>query len=165
MNYHDYEEYNTSGGKETFLRNFMNDRAPEHMPRVEAIRHNFLFLYGERDSGTISIVESVAQEVFGDDWKRHVYLRIDDGQQYPYKLHGSKVATSDKVIFISTEDRHLRKWLDMYRASRRVRFTGVHGDLLPLRQRLLAMIEDIHANGGNVNDLRHLVEQIPAHLP
>ena len=165
MNYHDYEEYNTSGGKETFLRNFMNDRAPAHMPRVEAIRHNFLFLYGERDSGTISIVESVAQEVFGDDWKRHVYLRIDDGQQYPYKLHGSKVATSDKVIFISTEDRHLRKWLDLYRASRRVRFTGVHGDLLPLRQRLLALIEDIHANGGNVNDIRHLVEQIPAHLP
>ena len=165
MNYHDHEEFYTSGDKETFLRNFMSDRAPQEMPRVEAIRHNFLFLYGERDSGTISIVESVAQEVFGDDWKRHVYLRIDDGQQYPYKLHGSKVATSDKVIFISTEDRHLRKWLDMYRASRRVRFTGVHGDLLPLRQRLLAMIEDIHVNGGNVNDLRHLVEQIPAHLP
>lgn len=159
------ETYYNSEEKRGFLRDFMTTRAPPDMPRVETIRHNFLFLYGERDSGTISIVESVAQEVFGENWKRHVYLRIDDGQQYPYKLHGNKVATSDKVIFISTEDRHLRKWLDMYRASRVCRFTGVHGDLLPLRQRLLAMIEDIHANGGNVNDLRHLVEQIPAHLP
>jgi hypothetical protein len=135
------------------------------MPRVDAIQYSFLFLCGERDTGTISIVESVAQEVFGENWKRHVYLRIDDGQQYPYKLHGNKVATSDKVIFISTDDRHLGKWLDMYRASRRVRFVERHGELLPLRQRLLAMIEDIHTNGGNVNDIRHLVEQIPAHLP
>jgi hypothetical protein len=164
MNDHAETFYN-SEGKRAFLHEFMTDRAPPHMPRVEAIRYNFLFLYGERDTGTISIVESVAQEVFGENWKRHVYLRIDDGQQYPYKLHGNKVATSDKVIFISTEDRHLRKWFDMYHASRCVRFMGVHGDLLPLRQRLLAMIEDIHANRGNVNDLRHLVEQIPAHLP
>ena len=161
----DVETIYNSEEKRGFLRNFMSDRAPQEMSRVDAIRHNFLFLYGERDTGTISIVESVAQEVFGDNWKRHVYLRIDDGQQYPYKLHGSKVAISDKVIFISTEDRHLRKWLDMYHASRRVRFEGVHGNLLPLRERLLAIIEDIHANRGSVNDLRHLVEQIPAHLP
>jgi hypothetical protein len=135
------------------------------MPRVDAIQYNFLFLYGERDTGTIPIVESVAQEVFGDNWKRHVYVRIDDGQQYPYKLHGNKVATSDKVIFISTEDRHLGKWMYMYRASRLARFVEPHGELLPLRQRLLTMIEDIHANGGNVNDLIHPVMQIPAHLP
>jgi len=161
----DHETFHTSGDKEAFLRNFMTDRAPPEMPRVEAIRHNFLFLYGERDTGTISIVESVAQDVFGENWKRNVYLRIDDGQQYPYKLHGNKVATSDKVIFISTEDRHLRKWLEMYRASRCVRFVEPHGELLPLRQRLLAMIADIHANGGSVIDLIHVVNQIPAHLP
>jgi len=161
----DRETFYNSGDKEAFLRDFMTARAPPDMPRVEAIRYNFLFLYGERDTGTISIVESVAQEVFGDSWKRHVYLRIDDGQQYPYKLHGNKVATSDKVIFISTEDRHLRKWLDMYHASRCVRFENPHGELLPLRHRLLAMIADIHANGGNVNDLVHLVNQIPANLP
>ena len=164
MNDHERETFYNSEGKRAFLHEFMTDRRRGDA-QVEAIRYNFLFLYGERDTGTISIVESVAQEVFGENWKRHVYLRIDDGQQYPYKLHGNKVATSDKVIFISTEDRHLRKWLDMYHASRCVRFMGVHGDLLPLRQRLLAMIEDIHVNRGNVNDLRHLVEQIPAHLP
>jgi hypothetical protein len=161
----DHETLYNSEQKRGFLYDFMTARAPPDMPRVEAIQYSFLFLCGERDTGTISIVESVAQEVFGDNWKRHVYLRIDDGQQYPYKLHGNKVATSDKVIFISTEDRHLRKWLDMYRASRLVRFVERHGELLPLRQRLLAMIEDIHANGGNVNDLIHLVQQIPAHLP
>lgn len=152
--------------KRGFLYDFMTARAPLEMPRVEAIRFNFLFLYGERDTGTISIVESVAQDVFGENWKRHVYLRIDDGQQYPYKLHGNKIATSDKVIFISTDDRHLRKWLDMYHASRCVQFTGVYGDLMPLRERLLAMIEGIHAREPRLaNDLRHLVEQIPAHLP
>jgi hypothetical protein len=165
MNYHEHETYSTSEGKRAFLHDFMTTRAPPDMPRVDAIQYSFLFLCGERDTGTISIVESVAQEVFGENWKRHVYLRIDDGQQYPYKLHGNKVATSDKVIFISTDDRHLGKWLDMYRASRRVRFVERHGELLPLRQRLLAMIEDIHTNGGNVNDLVHLVNQIPANLP
>ena len=159
------ETIHDSDQKRAFLYDFMTARAPLEMPRVEAIRFNFLFLYGERDTGTISIVESVAQEVFGENWKRHVYLRIDDGQQYPYKLHGNKIATSDKVIFISTEDRHLRKWLDMYHASRCVQFTGVYGDLLPLRQRLLAMIEGIHAREPRLaNDIRHLVEQIPAHL-
>ena len=151
--------------KRGFLRDFMTTRAPPEMPRVEAIRFNFLFLYGERDTGTISIVESVAQEVFGENWKHNVYLRIDDGQQYPYKLHGSKVAISDKVIFISTDDRHLRKWLEMYHASRCVRFMERHGEVLPLRQRILAMIQHIHANRGNVNDLIHPVMQIPAHLP
>jgi len=165
MNYHEHETYSTSEGKRAFLHDFMTTNAPLEMPRVDAIQYSFLFLCGERDTGTISIVESVAQEVFGENWKRHVYLRIDDGQQYPYKLHGNKVATSDKVIFISTDDRHLGKWLDMYRASRRVRFVERHGELLPLRQRLLAMIEDIHTNGGNVNDLVHLVNQIPANLP
>jgi hypothetical protein len=160
----DHETFYNSEQKRGFLYEFMTARAPPDMPRVEAIRYNFLFLYGERDTGTISIVESVAQEVFGENWKRHVYLRIDDGQQYPYKLHGNKVATSDKVIFISTEDRHLRKWLDMYHASRCVRFENPHGELF-LRQRLLAMIADMHANGGNIIDLVHLVNQIPAHLP
>jgi hypothetical protein len=161
----EYREFHTSEDKRAFLHEFMTARPPPDMPRVDAIQYNFLFLYGERDTGTVSIVESVAQEVFGDDWKRHVYLRIDDGQQYPYKLHGNKVATSDKVIFISTGDRHLGKWLDMYRASRRVRFVERHGELLPLRQRILEMIGDIHANGGNVIDLIHLVNQIPANLP
>jgi hypothetical protein len=160
----DHETFHTSGDKEAFLRNFMTDRAPPEMPRVEAIRHNFLFLYGERDTGTISIVESVAQDVFGENWKRNVYLRIDDGQQYPYKLHGNKVATSDKVIFISTEDRHLRKWLEMYRASRCVRFVEPNV-VLTLRQRIRSMIQDNHVNGGNVLDILRIVDQIPAHLP
>jgi len=158
------ETYYYSDDKYAFLRDFMTARAPPDMPRIEAIRYNFLFLCGERDTGTIPIVETVAREVFGENWKRHVYVRIDDGQQYPYKLHGNKVATSDKVIFISTGDRHLGKWLDMYRASRCVRFMGHHGELLPLRQRILAMIQDIHANGGSVNDLIHIVEQIPEQL-
>jgi hypothetical protein len=164
MNYHEHETYSTSEGKRAFLHDFMTGRAPPDMPRVEAIRYNFLFLYGERDTGTISIVESVAQEVFGENWKRHVYLRIDDGQQYPYKLHGNKVATSDKVIFISTEDRHLGKWLEMYRASRRVRFVEPNV-VLTLRQRIISMIQDNHVNGGNVLDILRIVEQIPAHLP
>ena len=165
MNYHEHVICSTSEMKRAFLHDFMTIRAPPDMPRVDAIQYNFLFLYGERDTGTISIAESVAQEVFGDNWKRHVYIRIDDGQQYPYKLHGNKVATSDKVIFISTGDRHLGKWMYMYRDSRVARFTEPHGEVLPLRQRLLAMIEDIHANGGNVNDLVHVVNQIPANLP
>lgn len=160
----DHETFYNSEGKRAFLHEFMTARAPLEMPRVEAIRYNFLFLYGERDTGTISIVESVAQEVFGENWKRHVYLRIDDGQQYPYKLHGNKVATSDKVIFISTEDRHLRKWLEMYRASRCVRFVEPNV-VLTLRQRIRSMIQDNHVNGGNVLDILRIVDQIPANLP
>lgn len=153
----------SSDEKRSYLRNFMIDRAPPDVSRADSIRHNFLFLYGERDTGTTAIVESLAREVFGDNWKRHVYLRIDDGQQYPYKLHGDKVATSDKVIFISTGDRHLRKWLELYRDSQIVRFVDRHEELT-LRHRLLAMIEDVQAGRANLNDLVAPVMQIPAHL-
>ncbi len=160
------DEHFTIGNSEekrAFLNEFMRSRAPQDMPRVDAINYNFLFLYGERDTGTIPLVESVAQEVFGDNWKRHVYVRIDDGQQYPYKLHGDKVAASDKVIFISRGNQHLRKWLELYQASRVVRFVDRHEEL-PLRQRILAMIADVQAGRANVNDLIAPVMQVPAHL-
>ena len=152
-----------SGEKRGYLRDFMEARAPPDTPRADAIRYNFLFLYGERDTGTIPIVESVAQEVFGDNWKRHVYVRIDDGQQYPYKLHGEKVATSDKVIFISRDNRHFRKWRELYQDSRVVRFE-YHHEELPLRQRILALIGDVQAGRATLNDLITPVRQIPAHL-
>lgn len=160
----DEQVIGNSENKRNFLYDFMNARAPAEMPRADAIRFNFLFLYGERDTGTIPIVESVAQVVFGNNWKRHVYIRIDDGQQYPYKLHGDKVATTDKVIFISRDNRHLGKWREMYHASQIVRFVERHEELT-LKQRILAIIQDIQANGGNVNVLVPLVMQIPAHLP
>jgi len=152
-----------SDEKRGYLRNFMIDRAPPDVSRADSIRYNFLFLYGERDTGTTVIVESVAREMFGDNWKRHVYLRIDDGQQYPYKLHGDKVATSDKVIFISRGDQHVRKWLELYRDSQIIRFVDRHEELA-LRQRILAMIEDVQAGRANLNDLVAPVMQIPAHL-
>jgi hypothetical protein len=160
----DYElTIGNSDEKRDFLHRFMRDRAPPDTPRVDTVRYNFLFLYGERDTGTTTIVESVAREVFGEDWKRHVYIRIDDGQQYPYKLHGDKVATSDKVIFISRDNRHLRKWIELYRESQIVRFVDRHEEL-PLRQRLLAMIEDAQAGRTNINDIIPVVMQIPLHL-
>ena len=149
--------------KYAFLNEFMNSRAPADMPRADAIRYNFLFLYGERDTGTISIVESVAREVFGDNWKRHIYVRIDDGQQYPYKLHGDEVATSDKVIFISRDNRHLRKWIDLYQASQIVRFVDRHEEL-PLKQQLIAMIQDIRVGRATLDELIPIIMQIPAHL-
>jgi hypothetical protein len=101
--------------------------------------------------------------VFGDNWKRHVYIRIDDGQQYPYKLHGDKVAISDKVIFISRGYEHARKWLELYRNSQIVRFIERHEEL-PLRQRILAMIHDIQAGRATINDLIHPVMQIPVNV-
>ena len=159
----EHQSFHTSEEKRAFLTYFMNDRAPADMPRADAIQFNFLFLYGDRDTGTLPIVESVAREVFGDNWKRHVYIRIDDGQQYPYKLHGDKVAISDKVIFISRGSEHARKWLELYRNSRIVRFMERHEELT-LRQRILTMIQDIQAGRGTINDLIHPVMQIPANV-
>jgi hypothetical protein len=159
----DHHIINTTEWKRAFLTEFMTDRAPADMSREDAIRFNFLFLHGDRDTGTLPIVESVAREVFGENWKRHVYIRIDNGQQYPYKLHGDKVAISDKVIFISRGREHANKWLEMYRASQIVRFVEPY-EVLNLRQRILGIVQDIQAGRANVNDLIAPVMQIPAHL-
>jgi len=94
--------------KREFLSRFLCTHSTEY------IANKFLYIYGEKNSGKQYYVEEVAAQVFGDDWKSKVYLRIDDGQKYPYKLHAHKVESSVKIICISNSIEHYTKWKALY---------------------------------------------------
>jgi hypothetical protein len=101
----EYREFHTSEDKRAFLHEFMTARPPPDMPRVDAIQYNFLFLYGERDTGTVSIVESVAQEVF-EQIERLSYSNIESPKEDKYNLGllvdniYKKIIRTGKSIFI-----------------------------------------------------------------
>lgn len=111
--------------KRQFLKEFFNTNTilydTNNMPFVS---NKFLYLYGEKNSGKQYYVEEVAKQVFGDDWKSKVYLRIDDGQKYPYKLHAHKVESSVKVILISNSTDNFIKWKALYSNSLLVHFVN-----------------------------------------
>ena len=112
--------------KEDTLRNFFN------LPRSfdEAFNTNkFLFLYGHEDTGKLMIVTQIARELFGSTWRNNIYIRVDDGQQYPYKLHAHKVESSSKVIFITNKRRHWQKWREMYPGTKAYQFTGSEANI------------------------------------
>ena len=84
----------------------------------------FLYLFGVTGTGKRELTKSIARELFGNDWESKIYLRIDEGQKFPYKLHGTKVSTSKKVIFITNTTKYLSKWIELYSSTKCVEFRG-----------------------------------------
>jgi hypothetical protein len=111
--------------KREFLKEFFNTNVINYdTNNIPYISNKFLYLYGEKNSGKQYYIEEVAKQVFGDDWKSKVYLRIDDGQKYPYKLHAHKVESSVKVILISNSTDNFIKWKALYSNSLLVHFVN-----------------------------------------
>jgi hypothetical protein len=101
--------------KREFLKTFFNTNTIRYdTNNIPYISNKFLYIYGEKNSGKQYYIEEVAKKVFGDDWKSKVYLRIDDGQKYPYKMHAHKVESSVKVILISNSTDNYTKLKALY---------------------------------------------------
>jgi DNA polymerase III delta prime subunit len=88
--------------------------------------HKFLFLYGEENTGKLTLIKEVAQEVFGENWESCFYIREDKGQRYPYKLHAHKVESSRKVIIITNTREQWLKWHEMYPHTQAFWFRGIY---------------------------------------
>jgi hypothetical protein len=91
------------------------------MPRF---RNKFLFLYGEDDTGKLTFLSKVAKTLHGDEWESKVYIRKDEGQKFPYKLHAHKVESSVKIIFITNTKTHWHKWRELYPMTKAMEFRG-----------------------------------------
>ena len=78
----------------------------------------FLYLYGVTGTGKLELTKNIAREVFGNDWESKIYLRIDEGQKFPYKLHGTKVSNSTNT------SNYLEKWIELYSSTKCVEFRG-----------------------------------------
>ena len=86
--------------------------------------NKFLYLYGDKNTGKQYYIEDVAKEIFDDGWKSYIYIRIDEGQKFPYKLHAHKVESSVKVILISNSTDNFIKWKALYSNSLLVHFVN-----------------------------------------
>jgi hypothetical protein len=82
----------------------------------------YLFLIGEENTGKMHLVEKAAKEIYGENWTSKVYIRRDEGQKFPYKLHAHKVESSAKVIFITTTTAHWNKWVELYPTTKCMEF-------------------------------------------
>jgi len=96
-------------------REFLND----FLKRVD---NKFLYLYGDKNTGKQFYLEDIAKEVFADKWKSVIYIRMDEGQKFPYKLHAHKVESSGKVILISNSIDNYNKWKEFYPTTIIVKF-------------------------------------------
>jgi hypothetical protein len=110
--------------KTEVLRDFFQNDWFEEIDGVPVNRNKFLYLYGEQNTGQLSILKKVAQEIFGDRWESKVYLRMDEGQRYPYKLHAHKVESSKRVVFITHSRLSWAKWKELYPGLRTFTFLG-----------------------------------------
>lgn len=86
--------------------------------------NKFLYLYGDKNTGKQFYLEDVAKEVFDDKWKSIIYIRMDEGQKFPYKLHAHKVESSEKVILISNSIDNYNKWKEFYPKTQIVKFVN-----------------------------------------
>lgn len=112
-------------GKEEILRNILsNDEMHENDDGVIINHNKFLYLYGPANSGKLTILQKIAQEVYGANWESKIYLREDTGQRYPYKLHAHKVESSRRVIFVTTSRMTWAKWRELYPSLRTIEFRG-----------------------------------------
>jgi hypothetical protein len=114
----------TTEAKAEVLRNFFQNDCLGEVDGVPVNRNKFLYLYGEQNTGQLSILKKVAQEVFGDRWESKVYLRRDEGQRYPYKLHAHKVESSKRVVFITHSRLSWAKWKELYPGLQTFTFLG-----------------------------------------
>ena len=111
--------------KETQLTNFFQNNEVEYMENgIPRFRNKFLFLYGEDNTGKLTFLNRVAQNVIGDNWESKVYIRKDEGQRFPYKLHAHKVENSVKIIFVTSSRVHWHKWKELYPITKAMEFRG-----------------------------------------
>jgi len=111
--------------KEQVLTSFFENNEVEHMENgMPRFRNKFLFLYGEDDTGKLTFLSKVAKTVLGDEWESKVYIRKDEGQKFPYKLHAHKVESSVKIIFITNTKTHWHKWRELYPMTKAMEFRG-----------------------------------------
>jgi len=113
----------TTAEKREYLINFMLNSSINYTEQGYFCS-KFLYLYGVTGTGKLELTKSIAREVFGNDWESKIYLRIDEGQKFPYKLHGTKVSNSKKVIFITNTSNYLEKWIELYSSTKCVEFRG-----------------------------------------
>jgi hypothetical protein len=114
----------SSEQKENLLREFLENDWFEEINGVQVNRNKFLYLYGEENTAQLSILKTVAREVFGDTWESKIYVREDMGQRYPYKLHAHKVESSKRVVFITHSKLSWAKWKELYPNLRTFTFLG-----------------------------------------
>lgn len=125
MEHFEQTKYTGAEQKRIFLKNFFTNNTIKYdTNNIPYISNKFLYLYGEKNSGKQYYIEEVAKQVFGDDWKSKVYLRIDDGQKYPYKLHAHKVESSVKVVLISNKIDNFIKWKALYHNTLLIHFVN-----------------------------------------
>ena len=111
--------------KEQVLTTFFENNEVDHMENgMPRFRNKFLFLYGEEDTGKLTFLNKVAQTVLGEQWESKVYIRKDEGQKFPYKLHAHKVESSVKIIFITNTKTHWHKWRELYPMTKAMEFRG-----------------------------------------
>lgn len=111
----DQTTFTGAESKREFLKEFFNTNIIKYdTNNTPYISNKFLYLYGSKNAGKQYYIEEVAKQSFGDDWKSKIYLRIDDGQKYPYKLHAHKIESSIKVILISDSIDNFKKWKELY---------------------------------------------------
>ena len=113
----------TTAEKREYLLNFMRNSSIVTTEQGYFCS-KFLYLFGVTGTGKRELTKSIAREVFGNDWESKIYVRIDEGQKFPYKLHGTKVSTSKKVIFITNTSKYLSKWIELYSSTKCVEFRG-----------------------------------------
>jgi hypothetical protein len=113
----------TTAEKREYLVNFMRNSSIVTTEQGYFCS-KFLYLFGVTGTGKRELTKSIAREVFGNDWESKIYVRIDEGQKFPYKLHGTKVSTSKKVIFITNTSKYLSKWIELYSSTKCVEFRG-----------------------------------------
>jgi hypothetical protein len=111
--------------KEEALKTFLE--MPPQQEMVNGIPMNtskFLYLYGKQSTGKLFLLKKLAKEKFGQNWENTIYLRVDEGKKYPYKLHAHKVESSSKVILVTDSLEHYTKWKELYPATRAIEFLG-----------------------------------------
>jgi hypothetical protein len=115
--------------KREFLKEFFNTNIIKYdTNNIPYISNKFLYLYGDKNTGKQYYIEEVAKQVFGDNWKSKIYLRIDEGQKYPYKLHAHKIESSIKVILISNTMDNFIKWKALYSNTLLTQFINDHNE-------------------------------------
>ena len=111
--------------KEEALKTFLE--MPPQQEMVNGVPMNtskFLYLYGKQSTGKLFLLKKLAKEKFGQNWENTIYLRVDEGKKYPYKLHAHKVESSSKVILVTDTLEHYPKWKELYPATRAIEFLG-----------------------------------------
>jgi hypothetical protein len=148
--------------KKSLLKDFFENESVDYMNDIPRATHKFLYLYGHTNTGKLTLVKEVAQETFGNDWESKVYLRIDDGQRFPYKLHAHKVESSRKVILITNKRVHWLKWKELYPTTKTFFFEGA--EVIPSTQGHVTIryTEYFQQNKNNNIQMKSDIDQIIA---